>query len=37
MYIQNTAKWKAANVWAKKKGYKFLLITEKELNIKWKS
>ena len=37
MYIQNTAKWKAANAWAKKKGYKFLLITEKELNIKWKS
>jgi hypothetical protein len=30
------AKWKAANEWAKKKGYKFLIITEKELNIKWK-
>ena len=34
MYIQNTAKWEAANKWAKKKGYKFLIITEKELNIK---
>ena len=33
MYIQNTAKWKAANEWAKKKGYKFLILTEKELNI----
>ena len=33
MYIQNTAKWEAANKWAKKKGYKFLIITEKELNI----
>ena len=37
MYIQNTAKWKAANEWAKKKGCKFLLITEKELNIKWRT
>ncbi len=36
MYVQNTAKWKAANEWANKKGYKFLIITEKELNIKWK-
>lgn len=36
MYVQNTAKWKAANKWADKKGYKFLIITEKELNIKWK-
>jgi hypothetical protein len=35
-YVQNMAKWKAANEWAKKKGYKFLIITEKELNIKWK-
>lgn len=34
MYVQNTAKWKAANIWANKKGYKFLIITEKELNIK---
>ena len=33
MYIQNTAKWKAANVWAKKNGCKFLILTEKELNI----
>ena len=37
MYIQNTAKWKAANEWAKKKGCKFLLITEKELNVKWRT
>ena len=36
MYVQNTAKWQAANEWANKKGYKFLIITEKELNIKWK-
>jgi len=36
MYIQNTAKCEAANKWAKKKGYKFLIITEKELNIKGK-
>ncbi len=35
-YVTNTAKWKAANEFAKKKGYKFLIITEKELNIKWK-
>lgn len=33
MYVQNTAKWQAANEWATKKGYKFLIITEKELNI----
>ena len=33
MYIQNTAKWKAANIWAKKNGCKFLILTEKELNI----
>ena len=35
MYVQNTAKWKAANMWAKKKGYKFLILTEKELNIQY--
>ena len=34
MYITNTAKWEAANEWAKKKGYTFLILTEKELNIK---
>ncbi len=33
MYIQNTAKWKAANEWSKKKNCKFLILTEKELNI----
>jgi len=33
MYVTNTAKWKAANEWAKKKGYTFLILTEKELNI----
>ena len=33
MYIQNTAKWKAANIWAKKNNCKFLILTEKELNI----
>lgn len=36
MYVQNTAKWQAANEWANKKGYKFLILTEKELNIRWK-
>lgn len=36
MYVQNTAKWKAANEWAKKKNCKFLILTEKELNIRWK-
>jgi hypothetical protein len=35
-YVQNVAKWKAASKWADKKGYKFLIVTEKELNIKWK-
>tara|TARA_E500000318_G_scaffold5280_3_gene5468 strand:- start:479 stop:955 length:477 start_codon:yes stop_codon:yes gene_type:complete len=37
MYVQNTAKWEAAKKWAEKKGYKFLIITEKELNINGKS
>ena len=36
MYVQNTAKWKAAEKWANKKGYKFLIITEKELRVQWK-
>ena len=35
-YVTNIAKWKAAKQWASKKGYKFLIVTEKELNMKWK-
>jgi hypothetical protein len=33
-YIQNKAKWEAAEKWCDQKGYKFLILTEKELNIK---
>lgn len=33
-WIKNQAKWKAAEEWAKKKGYKFLILTEKELGIR---
>ena len=29
----NQAKWAAAEEWADKKGYEFLILTEKELNI----
>ncbi len=36
MYVQNIAKWEAAKKFAEKKGYKFIILTEKELNIKWK-
>jgi len=35
-YIQNIAKWEAAKKWSDKKGVKFLILTEKELNIKRK-
>jgi hypothetical protein len=35
-YVVNVAKWKAAKQWADKKGYKFLIVTEKELNCGWK-
>lgn len=31
MYAQNLAKWEAAEKWCKKKGYKFLILTEEEL------
>ena len=30
-YEVNKVKWEAANEWAKKNGYKFIIITEKEL------
>lgn len=33
-WIKNQAKWKAAEEWSKKKGYKFLILTEKELGIR---
>ena len=36
MYVQNIAKWEAAKKYASKKGYKFIILTEKELNIRWK-
>jgi len=32
-WIQNQAKWKAAREWCQKKGYKFLILTEKELGL----
>lgn len=31
MYIVNTAKWEAAREYAKRKGMKFIILTEKEL------
>lgn len=32
-YIQNMSKWEAARNWCSKKGYKFIILTEKELGI----
>jgi len=32
-YIQNISKWEAARNWCSKKGYKFIILTEKELGI----
>lgn len=32
-YIQNQSKWEAAKKWCDKKGYKFIVLTEKELGI----
>ena len=32
-YIMNQAKWKAARKWAEKRGWEFVIITEKELGI----
>jgi hypothetical protein len=32
-YAQNQAKWEAAKKWCDKHGYKFLILTEKELGI----
>jgi|TARA_R110002050_G_scaffold111732_3_gene225523 hypothetical protein len=32
-YVQNRAKWDAAEKWAKKKGVEFKILTEKELGI----
>lgn len=31
-YILNQVKWEAAKEWAKKKGYEFLVLTEKDIN-----
>lgn len=33
-WANNQAKWKAADAWAKKSGYTFLVLTEKHINIK---
>jgi hypothetical protein len=35
-YVMNQAKWKAARKWAEKRGWEFVIITEKELGIKTK-
>jgi len=32
-YVQNQSKWKAAKTWCEKHGYKFLILTEKELGL----
>lgn len=32
-FVKNMAKWDAAKQWSKKNGYKFMILTEKELNI----
>jgi len=32
-WVVNQAKWEAARRWADKKGYEFLILTEKELNV----
>lgn len=32
-YIKNQAKWKAANEWSNKKGYEFVVLTEKHLGL----
>ena len=33
-WITNQAKWEAAKRWADKKGYSFIILTEKELGIR---
>jgi hypothetical protein len=33
-YLQNISKWDAAKQWCDKRGYKFLILTEKELGLK---
>ena len=32
-WVINQAKWEAARKWAEKKGYEFLILTEKELGM----
>ena len=32
-YVKNRAKWESATQWAKNKGHKFVILTEKELGI----
>lgn len=31
-YILNYSKWEAAKIWAKQKGYEFIILTEKNIN-----
>jgi hypothetical protein len=33
-WVVNQAKWEAAKKWSAKKGYEFIILTEKELGIK---
>ena len=33
-WITNQAKWEAAKRWSEKKGYEFIILTEKELGIR---
>ena len=35
-FIMNQAKWKAARKWAEKRGWEFIILTEKELDIQTK-
>ena len=32
-FVMNQSKWKAARKWAEKRGYEFIVLTEKELDI----
>ncbi|NBW57918.1 head completion protein [bacterium] len=32
-YLQNISKWEAAKKWCEQRGYKFLILTEKELGL----
>ena len=36
-YVVNSAKWKAAEEYAKDRGQKFVILTEDELGLTWKT